>query len=135
MPGLSKQTTNHDVIRKWAEKRSGQPATVRRTAGADEPGILRIDFPGYSGQQSLEPISWDEFFEKFDDKNLVFVYQDKTAAGKPSRFCKLVSRESAKTKSHVSTRDRKTKPSAPKRASGSARAKTRERGKHGTQSK
>ncbi len=133
MPGLSKQTTNHEVIRKWVEKRNGHPATVRRTGDEEEPGILRIDFPGYSGQQSLEPISWDDFFDKFDEKNLVFVYQDKTAAGKPSRFCKLVSRESAQAKARRSTQDRKTRPSAParsssKRTSTTARSKTRERG-------
>ena len=93
-------TTDHDFIREWAEARGGRPATVRRTGkGGDDVGILRIDFPGYRGKQSLQQISWEEFFEKFDEKNLAFLYQDKTATGKPSRFCKFVSRDRAKGKS------------------------------------
>jgi anaerobic selenocysteine-containing dehydrogenase len=41
--------------------------------------VLRFDFPGYRGKDKLEPISWDEFFKKFDEKKLVFLYQDRTA--------------------------------------------------------
>jgi len=95
----SKATIDHDEIRKWAEARGGHPATVKATETDGEPGLLRIDFPGYRGVHTLEEITWDEFFEKFDEKNLAFLYQEKTAAGKPSRFCKLVSRDSVKTRS------------------------------------
>ena len=63
------------------------------TGKRNDPGILRIDFPGYSGEGSLDEISWDDFFEKFDEKKLAFLYQDKTAAGKTSRFFKFVERE------------------------------------------
>jgi len=66
---------------------------VKRTRGAGGPGILRIDFPGYSGARSLEPISWDEFFERFEESKLAFLYQDETGSGRPSRFNKLVGRE------------------------------------------
>jgi hypothetical protein len=105
MASTSKTTKNHETIRKWAESRGGHPATVKRTAGRkQEAGILRIDFPDYSGKQSLAPISWDEFFEKFDDKGLVFLYQDKTATGRPSRFCKFVSRGSAEAKARPTSR-------------------------------
>jgi len=87
----SLSTTDHNVIRKWAEERGGKPATVKSTGNKDEAGILRINFPGYSGEESLEEISWDEFFEKFDQKQLKFLYQDETAEGKESRFFKFVS--------------------------------------------
>lgn len=100
MAGSSHTTTNHDEIRKWAEARGGKPATVRRTESGDEAGVLRIDFPGYSGEGSLEEISWDEFFKKFDEKKLAFLYQDTTSSGEESRFFKLVSRETADEKSH-----------------------------------
>jgi len=96
----SKSTTNHDEIRKWAEARSGKPATVKRTESNGEAGVLRIDFPGYSGSDSLEEISWEEFFKKFDEKQLAFLYQDETSSGEQSRFFKLVSRETANDKSH-----------------------------------
>jgi hypothetical protein len=90
--GTSKTTTDHDTIRKWAEERGGSPATVKGTGSDDEAGVLRIDFPGYSGEDRLEHISWDEFFEKFDDKKLAFLYQDETKDGEESRFFKLVNR-------------------------------------------
>jgi len=95
----SKTTTDHAEIRKWAEARGGKPATVKRTESNKEAGVLRIDFPGYSGSDSLEEISWDEFFKKFDEKHLAFLYQDKTSSGEQSRFFKLVSQETASNKS------------------------------------
>lgn len=89
----SQTTTDHDQIRKWVEERGGWPATVQRTRAGQETGILRIDFPGFSGSQSLEKISWEEFFQKFDEAGLAFLHQDKTASGELSRFNKLVRRE------------------------------------------
>jgi hypothetical protein len=86
-------TTDHDEIRGWVEERGGHPATVRRTVGkGHQPGILRIDYPGYSGKESLEEISWDEFFDKFEEEKLAFLYQDETAGGDCSRFSKIIAR-------------------------------------------
>ncbi len=99
MAGQSKVTTDHETIRKWIEDRGGKPASVKRTEGDDDPGLLRVDFPGYGrdeGRHSLEEISWDDFFQKFDEKQLAFLYQDEMKSGQPSRFFKFVSRETAK---------------------------------------
>ena len=60
--------------------------------------MLRLDFPGYSGKQSLQEISWDEFFEKFDERGLALLYQETTARGQKSNFNKIVSRETAEEK-------------------------------------
>lgn len=95
MANLSKTTRDHDEIRRWAEERGGKPAHVKSTGSADDTGILRIDFPGYSGGGSLEPISWEEFFEKFDERGLALVYQEETAGGQKSNFNKLVSADTA----------------------------------------
>ncbi len=94
--GAAKATTDHDMIRDWVEARGGHPATVNRTGDEEDPGILRIDYPGYSGEGTLEPISWDAFFEKFDHERLAFLYQDETADGEPSRFSKLVDRSTVR---------------------------------------
>ena len=85
----AKVTTDHDEIREWVEERGGHPAKVKGTE------VLRIDYPGFSGEQRLEEISWDDFFEAFEENNLAFLYQDKTKDGKESRFSKLVDRDKA----------------------------------------
>lgn len=90
----SKVTTDHDEIRRWVEERGGRSAVVKATRGkGDDAGILRIDFPGFSGEGTLEPISWEEFFEKFDHEGVAFVYQETTASGQKSNFNKIVKRE------------------------------------------
>lgn len=91
----SKTTTNHEEIRKWVEDRKGKPAKVKRT---EENGsaLLRIDFPGYSGEGKLAAIEWDEWFKIFDENELAFLYQDETEDGKQSRFSKLINRENNK---------------------------------------
>ena len=87
----SKTTTNHNEIQRWVEARDGHPATVKGTGGRDAAGVLRIDFPGYAGDDRLEELSWDDFFKKFDESRLAFLYQDETEAGDTSRFSKFVS--------------------------------------------
>ena len=91
----SQQTTDHEKIRRWVEARNGKPVRVQGTGSADDVGVLRIDFPEAhedENDEDLEEISWEEFFEKFDEKRLAFVYQEKTTSGEPSRFNRFVTR-------------------------------------------
>jgi hypothetical protein len=89
----SETTTDHKLIRKWAEARGGRPATVRDTGDDEHAGILRIEFGPKDAR--LEEIGWDEFFEKFDDADLAFLYQDKSKDGHQSRFHKFVRRSAS----------------------------------------
>ena len=91
----SKTTTNHDEIRRWVEERGGRPVHVKQAARDGDVGILRIDFPGYDGDDTLEPITWEQFFDKFDKEKLAFLYQEVTASGETSFFNKLIGRETA----------------------------------------
>lgn len=91
--GSAKKTTDHETIRAWVEERGGHPAHVIGTGNGD-PGVLRIDFPDYGEDENLEEIEWNKFFEKFDSENLAFLYQEETDEGGPSRFNKLVRRDS-----------------------------------------
>jgi len=83
-------TTDHERIKHWVEQRGGHPAVVADTG---EDGVLRIDFD--PTDEKLEEVDWDTFFDTFDRKSLAFLYQDKTANGKLSRFSKFIERSSA----------------------------------------
>ena len=87
----SKTTTDHGEIRRWVEERGGSPAHVSGTGSADDPGVLRINFdePGGDDDDRLQEISWEEWFQAFDENKLAFLYQDEG----DSRFNKLISRE------------------------------------------
>lgn len=61
MVGESHTTTDHQTIQRWVEERGGRPASVKQTGNHQNAGILRIDFPGYGDDASLEPISWEVF--------------------------------------------------------------------------
>jgi hypothetical protein len=90
----SKTTTDHQTIRDWAEARGGEPAEVEGTGDNNDPGVIRIAFPDdpKSDHENLGMLSWADFFEKFDEAQLALLYQEKTADGQQSKFCKLISR-------------------------------------------
>lgn len=89
----AKTTINHKEIQKWVEARGGEPARVKRTGRGGDEGILRIDYPGFSGEETLEHIGWEQWFDAFEENNLAFAYQDRVKTGATSRFSKLVTRE------------------------------------------
>ena len=90
----TKVTSNHDEIRRWVEERGGHPATVPGMSEAEgAAGLLCFKFGDES--EELEPVSWDEFFEKFDKNDLVMLYREETEEGGESRFFKFVSGETA----------------------------------------
>ena len=62
------------------------PRRVKGTGDAKDAGLLRLDFG--KPEESLEAITWDEFFEKFEESELAFLYEDEP----DNRFSKLVRR-------------------------------------------
>lgn len=88
-PGRSLATTNHDVIRQWAEERGGVPATVDGTEHGDHLGVLRFAFGG--DDDRLREVSWEEWFRTFDDRRLNFLYQEEKKDGSQSMFFRLES--------------------------------------------
>lgn len=87
---MSETTTDHQKIRNWAEQHGGKPAAVEGTGrGGDDAGIIRLMFPKARQSESddLVEISWDEFFQKFDDEHLALLYEP------DSMFSKLVDRD------------------------------------------
>jgi hypothetical protein len=96
MPG-TRALTEHEEIRQWAERRRAKPTCVQGTGDRGDVGMIRLDFPGYSGGDSLQEISWDEWFEQFDGSGLALLVQETTADGTQSNFNKLVRRDSVES--------------------------------------
>lgn len=92
MPSQTSTTTDHDEIRRWVEEHDGRPAFVRGTERGDDPGVLRLDFPGGAGEETLEAVPWERWFDKFEAEGLALLYQEQKASGEDSTFAKLVSR-------------------------------------------
>ncbi|HZC05384.1 MAG TPA: hypothetical protein VE338_07060 [Ktedonobacterales bacterium] len=92
-PGETLATRSHEVIQRWAEERKAVPATVPGTNRGDREGVLRFNFPGYGGDR-LEEISWDQFFKTFDERGLIFLFQEHMKAGNQSNFFHLERAES-----------------------------------------
>lgn len=82
---MRKYTSDHDLIRAWAEERGGTPARVRGVGlRNDATTVLRLAFGPLP--PTWEPLDWDAFFDAFDEAGLAFLYEE--APG--SRICKLV---------------------------------------------
>lgn len=86
--GQTLATRSHEVIRAWAEERGAKPATAPGSEHEGRVGVLRFDFPGYGGD-NLEPIDWDAWFEPFDERELVFMFQEHKSDGSQSNFFRL----------------------------------------------
>jgi len=88
---MSEVTTDHETIRKWAQRHGGKPAAVARTHRQGDVGIIRIMFPKAprSEHEGLTEISWDEFFKEFEERKLALVYEE------DDLFSKVVSRGSS----------------------------------------
>lgn len=94
---MSKTTIDHDEILAWAKKHGAVPAAVDRThEDGGDVGIIRLMFPKakQSEHGSLVEISWDEFFEQFDDSELALIIDDN------SNFNKFVGRDTADRRAH-----------------------------------
>jgi hypothetical protein len=83
---MAQTLIDHDSIRRWADQHGARPARVRGTGSGSDPGILRLDFAGYSGEDSLDEIDWDEWFDKFDESRLALLVDE---SGRTPNFNKL----------------------------------------------
>jgi hypothetical protein len=86
--GQTLATRNPDVIEAWAKTRGGTPATVPGTEHDGRPGVLRFAFGGADDSQ-LKTVSWDDWFRTFNDRQLVFLFQEKMSNGNQSNFFQL----------------------------------------------
>lgn len=85
MVGEGKVTGDHTLIQQWILERKGKPVTRKVIRGTEILRVLQISFPDSAGQETLEEISWENFFECFEKEQLVFLYQEFALDGSLSR--------------------------------------------------
>jgi hypothetical protein len=88
--GQTLATRSAEVIRAWADARDARP--VAATTGEDgRPRTLRMRFGDEAGGRNgrLREISWDEWLGVFEERDLVFIYQEERRDGRQSNFFRL----------------------------------------------
>lgn len=88
-PGQSMVTRSHDVITSWVLERNAVPATIPGTWHDNHAGVLRFDFPDFGSNERLEHVTWDEWFDAFDERELVMIFQEQMENGRQSNFFHL----------------------------------------------
>lgn len=89
----TKITKDHKLIKEWVVARGGIPGQViENVPPTDEDGVLDIKFPESTGKKVI-PITWNEFFTRFEQSNLAFLFEDNHGNGLKSKFFKLISRD------------------------------------------
>lgn len=61
------------------------------TKRKEHPRVLRLDFPPYG--EGLQDIDWDAWFRTFDERNLIFMFQEHLRNGRQSNFFRLANPE------------------------------------------
>ena len=70
-------TRDHEEIRRWAATYNAVPAEVRQFKHDGEPSRLRFLFGhATTGTPELRPISWEDFFARFDLMELEIALYD-----------------------------------------------------------
>jgi len=80
-------TIDPEVIKRWAERRNGRPATL---AGEDRRWPLLFDFGSPSPDR--QEIGWERFVAEFERANFAFVYRDTAPDGTLDDFYEFINR-------------------------------------------
>jgi hypothetical protein len=107
-------------IRRWAEEHGAKPARVKGGEKDAGVGALRLDFPGYSGGEQLERITWEEWFERFEEQNLTLLHDEITTRGRLSRLNELMSGTTPAGIRRTKSSGRKTSRATADRSAGKA---------------
>ncbi len=97
----TKVTTDHEQIRMWAVQHNAHPEIIENVDAQAEHPVLRLEFPGegeedLSENRSPHRVSWEEFFQKFEDLKLAFEYED-TGGLDPSIAYHFIRRDTSST--------------------------------------
>jgi hypothetical protein len=87
-----KVTTDHKQIKQWVEDHDGRPAMVIGPGTQMGGGAVNIFFPDHGKNDQLEEITWNEFFDRFEENDLEFLYKDEATSDGESRYFKIIER-------------------------------------------
>lgn len=87
------QTIDHSRIRKRIESRNGRLVRIEnRTTPVEGKGVIQVIFSDTLLEEQYVQVSWEEFFTRFDQAHLAFVYERCGAEDVTNRFYKFVNR-------------------------------------------
>jgi hypothetical protein len=89
---LYKTTIDHNEIKTWIKDRGGEPVIVKATAIRNSPGIYDILFG--PKDENFFPVSWDEFFNWFENMKLAFYYNPHIPRGNEKNGYDFINRYS-----------------------------------------
>jgi hypothetical protein len=85
--GETLATRSHEVIRDWAEARGAVPVSISGDDHSHQPELRRIR--AGVDDEALARIAWDEWFQAFEEDELVFVFRSTSTNGRHSNFFRL----------------------------------------------
>ncbi|MFC7143008.1 hypothetical protein ACFQMA_25245 [Halosimplex aquaticum] len=88
-----RHTTDPTLARTVIEERNGYPAHVPGSEDEPDHGLLRVGFR--DRDEDLKEISWEQFREEFEDKELAALYRDDEGVVDENRPVVLEDRETA----------------------------------------
>ncbi|MDX1667317.1 MAG: hypothetical protein R3350_08810 [Saprospiraceae bacterium] len=68
-------TVDHDEIKSWAESRKARPVQIQKFEGENILDRVKFRFPSERFPEE-EDLTWEQFFEIFDEERLEFVFED-----------------------------------------------------------
>ena len=70
-------TCDHDEIRRWADSNDAVPAEIRPRVFDGTPALLYFLFgDAKAGTDDIKPITWEDFFARFDLLELSMAFVD-----------------------------------------------------------
>ncbi|MUV56469.1 hypothetical protein [Halogeometricum sp. CBA1124] len=89
----TEHTTDAWEAQSVVDDRSGYPAHASKSEGQGDEGLLRVGFR--DDDEDLKRISWDEFREEFEEKELALAYSTDDSPVEGERTATLVERDHA----------------------------------------
>ena len=79
---ISGPTSDHELIKRWANAHNFVPVEALPARVDGEPSVLSlVSEIQAKSRKDVVVIGWEDFFAKFDQHGLAFVYDDESSSG------------------------------------------------------